>query len=842
MTGPSMAMSALTGRERELAVLDEVLDGTSSRGGALVLVGEAGIGKSALLGELERRARARRCRVLTTVGVEAEAQLPFAGLHQLLQPVLRSLDGVPAAERDALLSAFGMSDGPRPEGFLIARAVLSLVTSLADGARVALIADDVQWLDPQTHEVLAFLARRSAQAGLVVVGAARTGHPGPFLAVGLRELVVTGLDDASAEHILGRHAGDLPMPDRRRILRESAGNPLALLELPESWRLSGGAPFEGAPLSLSARLERAFGGRITDLPAQTRDAVLVAAVDGENTVSEILAATAVLSQGPVSAEVLDPAVGAGLLRVSGRCVEFRHPLVRSGVLQSEPLGRRQSANAALARVLVDEPYRQTWHRAQSVVGPDDDIADGLDAAAAVSLKRGAVMSAIATLERAAQLTTGPARRGHRLLVAAEHAFGLGRADLVSRLIKAAVRNDLDELDWARTQWLREIFHDGIPGDATRVFELCDVARRSAQAGDVSLALNLLLGAGMRCWWADTGPAARARVTEVLATLPGQSGDPRFIAALAVAEPVLQGAEVTRLLDRVVIDIVDDPASLRLLGMAAHAIGDSPRAAELLDRAETLLRDQGRLGLLAHVLSMQVVVRLELGSWDRAAAAAAEGRRLAEDTGQPIWTTGTLVCDARAQALRGDAERALDLAGQAELAANQQRLNDLLSCVQLARGIAWFTEGRYEAAYDAYRALFDPDSASYHQRERFDAVMFLAEAAVLVGRREDALAVLADLERVAAVTPSPLLHVQLRYARAVLARPADAEAQFRAALDDDLSQWPWVRARIELAYGTWLRRAGRCEDARGWLRHSHQVLGGLGAITWAQLARVELAHC
>jgi MalT-like TPR region len=277
----------------------------------------------------------------------------------------------------------------------------------------------------------------------------------------------------------------------------------------------------------------------------------------------------------------------------------------------------------------------------------------------------------------------------------------------------------------------------------------------------------------------------------------------------------------------------DADGLRLLGMAAHAVGDEVRATDLLNRAEAMLRDQGRLGLLPHVLSMQVQVRTELGEWDRAAAAADEGQRLAKETGQPHWSTGTLVCDARLNALRGRVEQGLKMAAEAELVANRQCLNDLLCCVQLARGSAWLSARRYGDAYVELRRLFDPADPSFHQRERFAGLMHLAEAGVHSDHRDDARLIVAELEDVAAVTPSPILHMHLGYARAVLADDADAEDRYLAALREDLSRWPWIRARIELAYGEWLRRQGRVDAARRllqWAKASFEFVGGRA---WAE---------
>ena len=343
---------------------------------------------------------------------------------------------------------------------------------------------------------------------LLIVGAARIGHSGPYLAAGLARLDVLGVNEAAADQILRVTAGLDSAADRLRVMRQAQGNPLALLELPAARTAAARGLADDEQPALTARLESAFAGRLAELPAPTRDAVLVAAVDPVNALDEILAAAASLHGSALAGDVLRPAAEAGLVRVGEGQLSFRHPLVRSGVLQAETLARRQAAHAALASVLDDEPYRRTWHRAQSIVGPDDEVADELEANVAVALRRGALLSAIADLQRSAQLTRSSATRGHRLLTAAEHAFGLGRTDLVDELVKAASRTELTELDWARSQWLREIFSDGIPGDATRVLELCGISRQALHAGDRDLALNLLLGAALRCWWADTGPAAR----------------------------------------------------------------------------------------------------------------------------------------------------------------------------------------------------------------------------------------------------------------------------------------------------------------------------------------------
>jgi AAA ATPase domain len=828
----------LVGRRREVHTVERPLVDPVRAGGALVLAGEPGIGKSALLRRAERTARGRGFTVLTATGVEPEAQLPHAGLHQLLRPVLDRAHALVPAQRDALHAALGLVGGSWPEPFLVALAAVNLLTAVAGERPVALVVDDVHWLDPQTQAALTFIAWRAEAGGYVVISAMRSGPVNAYAASGLPRLDLHGLDDAAADRLLAGHAADLRPSDRARIRREARGNPLALIELPAVWRKAQ-APSTDQPLtSLPARLERAFSGRIAEMPATTRAALLVAAVDPASELDEILAATGWFRGVATGRDVFDPAVGAGLVTVDATRVEFHHPLVRSAVLQSETVTRRRAANGAVAAVLADEPYRRTWHRAQAIVGPDDEIADELDANTTLALSRGAVMSAIRDLVRSAQLTTSSARQGHRLLLAAQYAFALGRVDVVDGLLHSASGADLTDLDRARLEWLREIF-DETPGDAARVLELCNIARAATRAADRDLTRNLLLGAALRCWWAETSGVARARVVAVANEIDDAADDPMVLASLAVAEPVLQGARVADRLARAHLDDVDDGDHLRLLGMAAHAIGDEPHASDLLDRAEGSLRGQGRLGLLSHVLSMLVQVRVELGDWDRAAAAADEGQRLAIETGQPIWSIGTMVCAARATALRGNWEGALRLAAEADLDASRRGLNDLLACVQLARGTASLTAGRPADAYVALRRLFDPADPSFHHRERFAGIVPFADAAVLSGHRDEAQRVVADLEQVALATPSPILHVHLLYARAVVAEGEEACAQFRAARRADLARWPWIRSQIELAHGSLLRRQGRAVEARIPLLSAHATFERLGALTWAARAHEQL---
>ncbi|WP_275466822.1 helix-turn-helix transcriptional regulator [Streptomyces noursei] len=831
----------LHGRDDELRTLREMIGRLPGTGGVLTVLGEPGIGKTTLLRAAVAAAEESGAVALETTGVEAEARVPFAGLHQLLRPVMAGVGRLPAPQRTALQSAFGVVDGPVPEVSMVAFAVLNLLAEAAEDAPLLLALDDAQWLDAPTQETLAFVARRVSRDPILVVAALHKGHAGPFASLGAADLDLAGLDDSTARHVLAQEAGDLSLPMRERILREARGNPLALVELPVAWRDQREAAQQATPgfLPLTARLERAFAGRVAELPADSRDVLLVAAVDHADDLAEILAAASVLAGRTLTVEALDAAVAARLLRLEGLRLLFHHPLVRSAVQMSETLTRRLSANAALAEVLADEPYRRTWHLAQSIIGPDDDIADELVANRAISLRRGGTAMAAWELERSAQLTSDHAKRGRRLLLACEYAFGLGRADQVERLLRAAERSGLTTLDRARLEWLRELSDNGGPDDALRVPQLCETARESADEGDVQLALRLLLSAALRCWWADAGPDARAVVVSAVESLEGTENDPRRLAILAVAEPVLRGRVVHDWLSGTASAAYADVEGLRMLGMAAHAIGDPVRAVGLLGRAELKLREQGRLGLLSHTLILQIGHLLCTGDWERAATVSEEAHRTAGESARAIWSNGALVLEAVIRGLRGEVDEALGLAASVATTAHRGRLVHLLACVQLAKGAAFAATGRHAMAYDELCSLFDPDSPNYHQRASFDGVLLFAEAAVHSGHEEQARGVLADLERVASVTPSPLLHTHLLYARAVLAEEQDAEHLFRTALAEDLSRWPLVRSKLELAYGTWLRRRRRVAESRTLLRSARATLELIGATGWAEQARAEL---
>jgi energy-coupling factor transporter ATP-binding protein EcfA2 len=341
---------ALIGRDAELELLRRLISRIDDEGASVVVHGPPGVGKSSLLGAAGAIARSEGALVLGVSGVEAETMLPFAGLHQLLQPLLPGAGALPVVQRRALLTAFGAAEGPPPELFLTALAALTLLVDAALAQPVVLVVDDVQWLDAPTIDVLAFVSRRLRNDPVVMVSGLRTGHDVALSRADVAEISLQGLDAQSSRKLLARVSADLTAADQRAVLSQARGNPLALVELPRAWR-SAGVDVLGpasATVPLSARLEQAFAARITELPALTRDVVLIAAVNAEEGLAEVLAGAAILSGAAVTTESLEPAAAARLLEFDHEGVRFRHPLVRSGVLQSESLRRRQAAHAAMS--------------------------------------------------------------------------------------------------------------------------------------------------------------------------------------------------------------------------------------------------------------------------------------------------------------------------------------------------------------------------------------------------------------------------------------------------------------------------------------------------------------
>ncbi|MGI5285447.1 ATP-binding protein [Nonomuraea polychroma] len=825
----------LFGRDAELKALVELFDGVGHRSGVLVQ-GEAGVGKSALVAEAVSAASAAGLRVLTTTGVEAEQDLAYAGLHQLLYPVRAGVDALPAPQRDALRGALGLGDAAEPSVYLVGLPTLTLLAEAAAVRPLLVVAEDVHWLDRASADILAFVARRIESEPIVMVATIREGERSPVQDAGLSPMPVDRLSDKVAAELLDSIAPGLTPAVRARLLEEAAGNPLALIELPAAM---GGQDGLGPALPLSERLERAFTARVAGLPAPTRTALLVAALNQSDSVSETLAATGLILGSVAGLEILAPAVEVRLVELGIDVVRFRHPLMRSAIPAASALAERRQAHLALAETLREQPDRRAWHRAAATAGADEGVAAELDRAAAQARHRGGVAAAVAALEQAARLSEGLDRKAVRLLRAAELAVESGSRGTAERLVRDAQALGLSPRRRATAAWLLSGFEDGVREDVSRVPELAELAASVAADGHVEPAVRILWGAAMRCFWSEPGPAARRSLLGVADRLPVPADDPRMVAVAAYVAPFERGDAVLDGLRKLAGAAGADPEVDRYLGSAALQVGAFDLAARFSAAAAPGLRAQGRLGLLPRALAVQAWSRARLGDLATALPIAAEAAGFAQETGQPFMYGLATAVQAEVAALRGDHEQARTLADVAERVALPAGARPVLATVQLARGLAALSEGRFDDAFAALSRILDPADPAYQLALRAYCLAELTEAAVRAGRTDTMRDILHDLEPLAASTPSPALHIGLRYARAVLAPNEEAEELFTAALRADLTGWPAERGRLHLAFGEWLRRQRRAAESRTHLRTARETFDALGMAAWGERARREL---
>jgi DNA-binding CsgD family transcriptional regulator len=826
--------TGLIGRAGELERLAGLLDAVPAGGASLLVRGDAGIGKSALVAAAADDAAARGWRVLRAEGAQGEALLPLAALHRLLLPLLGDVGALGAAERDALLGAFGLAEVSVPEIYGLALAVLNLLTETAVAAPVVLVVEDTQWLDRSSAAVLAFVARRLAEDPVFLLASARTGEGEDALAEAVAGVLELGpLDDDAAAALLDGSGGEeLDGAQRSAVLASAAGNPLALVELPRALRAGGAA--DGL-LPMTDRLERAFAARLDELPAATRTALLLAALAGDLDAVAVRAAAG-------GGDDLAPAVAAGLVErdAAGR-VRFRHPLVRSAVARAAPIDARLAAHAALAAVAGEDPDRRAWHRAHATLGADESVAADLQAAARRAQRRGAIADAVSALERAAEFSVAGERRVQRLLHAAELAAEIGQVATIRRAEVALGALELSGSDRLRLEAVREAVDYDMSSAGERVDQLIDLADTAQSGGLDELARQFLMAAAFRCWIVDFGGAREARVVEAVERVVGDDADPRGIVARAYAAPLDQAATVLALVSDPDVVAAADPVGLHLLGHAASCVGEFHVAERLCGAAVDGLRAAGRLTTLTQALRIQAWAALRTGRWDACAAAAAEAVRLTHETRQPLVRADVLSALAALAALRGERARADELAREAEGLALDTGNHVTLSTIEAGRAFAAAGDGRPGDAFAVLARVFRPGEPVHQRMQACWATGALTEYAVLSGHDEAARAEVAALEaRVEGRALSSGVAISLRYARALLADPEDAEARYLEALDPGLGTWPFDGARIRLSYGAWLRRQRRVVDSREPLRAARDAFDRLGAVGWADRARVELA--
>jgi DNA-binding CsgD family transcriptional regulator len=822
-------------------LLEVVREGESR---ALVVRGEPGVGKTALLDYLVEQASG--CRLVRAVGVQSEMELAFAGVHQLCAPMLDRLERLPVPQRVALRTAFGLSSGSAPDRFLVGLAVLSLLSDVAEEYPLVCLVDDAQWLDRASAQVLGFVARRLEAESVGLVFAARV--PGEELA-GLPELVVEGLQEGDARALLeAALTGPLDARVRDRMVAETGGNPLALVELPRGVtpaELAGGFALPDA-LPLAGRIEASFRRRLDALPADTRELLLVAAAEPVG--DPVLMWRAAERLG-IGTQAATPAAEAGLLEFGAR-VRFRHPLVRSAAYRSASLQQRQDIHRALAQVTDPEldPDRRAWHRAQAAPGPDEDVAAELERSAGRAQARGGLAAAAAFLERASMLTPGPARRARRLLAAAWAKRGAGALDAALGLLVEVEAGPLDALSAAEVEQLRALIAlvQRGPSDAARL--LLSAARR-LEPLDAGLARDTHLEALWAAVWAgDLGsPGGVVAAAEAARTSPSGPEPPRAVDVLleAFALRLTQGyAAAAPLLTRALelslaLDVTNDEAGLwrwlvggRASAIVALELWDAESWHALAAVQAQFARDMGALVHLQYALNFLAMAHLFAGELTTAARLIDEDRLIAEVTGNPPVGYAAMAL----MAWQGQEAQASELIEATSRVATARGLGRMVSFADYASSVLYNGLGRHDIARDAAWRAFERDELGYGPY----VVPELAEAAARTGDVALVRAALQWLsERTRAAPTDWALGIEARV-RALLSEGEVAERHYR----ESIARLGRTRVRVQLArahllYGEWLRRQRRRLDARAQLRTAYAMLDTMGIEGFAGRARREL---
>ena len=839
-------MSGLRGRRSERDALDRLVESVrAGQSRVLVLRGEAGVGKTALLEYLVDIAGG--CRVARAAGVESEMELAFAGLHQLCAPFLDRLERLPDPQHDALGTAFGLRRGEAPDRFLVGLAVLTLLSDVAEERPLVCVVDDAQWLDRASTQALAFAARRLVAESVAVVFAMRDSGDVHDL-TGLAELAVDGLADADARALLASViAGPLDERVRDRIVADTHGNPLALLELPRgmtSMELAGGFGLPDAT-GLSSRIEESFRRRLTPLPEATRLLLLVAAAEP---IGDPVALWRAAAQLRVGTDAGAPAVAAGLVELGGQ-VRFRHPLVRSAVYRAAPAEARRSVHRALAEATDPDvdPDRRAWHRAHATAALDEDVAAELERSADRARARGGLAAAAAFLQRAAELTGKPERRARRALAAAQSKHEAGAPDAALQLLAMAQAGPLDELQRARAQLLRAQITFAVNRGRDSPPLLLTAAKR-LEPLDARLARETYLDAFSAALFAGRlahGVGVREVAEAVLAadweTSARRSTRAFDLLLHGVAVLTTQGyAAGVPTLKRALSAFREAPMSeqeaLRWLWLAcriARALGDDTSWDELTDRQVRLARDAGALSLLPIALIERFGVQLFLGDLAAAAALVVEAEAVTAATGSHLAPQGAIALAA----WRGREAEATALieAGRQEVVQRGEGL--WLIATEWASAVLFNGLGRYE------KALAAAEQASEHPHELGVSTWVpteLIEAAARTGHPERAAGPLLRLEEISRAAGTDwTLGVEAR-SRALLSEGEAAERLYREAIDRlGRTRVRVALARAHLLYGEWLRRERRRMDAREQLRTAHRMYDAMGMQGFADRAGREL---
>ena len=837
----------LHGRDTEVERVAELLaaarEGTSA---ALLITGEAGIGKTALLDHAAGAADGFQ--ILRARGYESERDLPYAGLHALLAPVLHLRDAIPDVQAQALGTALAIEPPAAHDPFAVPAGVLSLLAAAAEEQPVLAIVDDAHWLDDESLRAVLFAARRLGSESLVIVVATRLDEARGIDAAGLPTLPLGRLSDAAARALIEADIETIDDDVAEALIGLAAGNPLALHELPRALSDAQRKGVEPLPAGLPAGsgIERAFSRRLDEVPEGTRRALTIAATLETGRLDQCLEAIAATGLGPSD---LDGAEAAGLVSIEGSEVRFRHPLLRALAYQSAAPSERRRAHAAVAGVVPD-PTLRAWHLSSAAVGPDEEVAQALDEAAVLSRRIGAPAAAALASGRAAELTPDPAAKLPRLVAAAADHAEAGRVDLaLERVAEAELLGPEGEAA-AQLRMLRgRVLTRGGQALEGRALIVAEADRIAADQPVAAAAL--LLEAGIAALVFGDSFTMIDDADRAYALAEGRSPEVAGLAVLerAVALAPIGGAqESERLLSELEpLLLQGDPLPpyaelLTFAGQVATWYERFDLADELLRRQIEAARGASAVGKLVYPLTSLSYLNWRRGRWTEALADANESVRLARDTGQPAQLSNALCALAWCEAGRGDAKAAAEHNAEAlRIIESMGDRTPFAIYVHASLGFASLTEERNDAAVghlQRAQQIFEQLGGAEPAVLLFQADR--VEALARVGRRDDAVAALQRLEGQAQSTGRTWAHAATARCQGQLA----AESEFRAHFDRALewhakAEMPFETARTHLALGERLRRAGRRSDSRPQLEAAGAIFERLGAKPWLRRAEAEL---
>ncbi|MFG2006447.1 LuxR C-terminal-related transcriptional regulator [Spirillospora sp. NPDC048911] len=770
-------------------------------------------------------------RVLRGAGIESEAELPFAGLHMVLSPVLDRMDAVPGPQRAALSAAFGLGGGSAGDRFMIGAGVLSLLAEVAEQGPLLCLIDDAQWLDRASTDALLFAARRLGREGVALILAVRD-YAGALDATGIRELRLAGLDADDAAALLTDRGTDLPTAEIERLIAETHGNPLALKELPSLAAAHG--PQLG-PMPLTSRVQDAFHHQIRALPVAARTMLLLAAAADSGDLPVLLRAATTMDAGIAD---LQPAEESGLISLSPSTFTFRHPLIRAAVYHGAPLALRLAAHAALATAYegLRDADRRAWHLAVAATGPEERVADGLERAAARAAARNGHAAAAAGYERAAQLSEDPVAAIRRLTLACEAGTDAGRLDWARARAERAFPDVDDPAIRARLVEVQAAA-DFAQGSLDHAYELLSSGAAALAEHDPERAFWMRVRAFHAAWAAPTDGQLIARAVDAFDTVDD---------LMPVAWLTRWGTAVTLERDTSGFPPLDEtlararkaasgPRGLIEIASRSFVSARDEECAEIAAELTARARSAGTVSAVPAGLGLLTLAQVMLGRYREAAISGAEGLSIARDTGQPLWISYTSGALAFLAAVEGDEARchrhaqdaALDRSAPAGSLAG-------ITWAQAALALLDLGHGRIQEAFDRLQTI--AQGPTRHQAAVVRSVPDLIEAAIRLNRPDATAAPLALYTRWAKALDRPWIDALLARCQAMTSR--SPEPHYLRALK--LQARPFEQARTHLLYGEWLRRSRRKNDAQEHLSAALQTFEDLHSTPWAARARAELS--